>query len=119
MTKKPPVSYHQKGKLLQIARRTQRGPFNAIIDPTEFGAGSALIDVSEAVKKSGKYGIWEEDIEMLNVKVRQTTNFLHSGLKCRVKTPSTSHPCSVIELSAISTPHQARRTTHLRMHSKT
>ena len=67
MTKKSPVRYHQKGKLLQITRRTQRGPFNAIIDPTEFGAGSAPIDVSEVVKKSGKYDIWEEDIEMLDV----------------------------------------------------
>ncbi|KAF9781149.1 P60-like protein [Thelephora terrestris] len=89
VTKKPPVSYKQKGKLLQIARRARRGPFKAIIDPTEFGAGSALIDVSEAVKKSGKYDIWEEDIEMLDIKA-----------------PSTSHPRSVIELPAISTPHQ-------------
>jgi hypothetical protein len=77
VAKKPPVSYKQKGKLLQIARRARRGPFKAIIDPTEFGAGSALIDVSEAVKKSGKYDIWEEDIEMLDIKVRRTIVFVH------------------------------------------
>ena len=106
IAKKSPVSYRQKGKLLQIARRTQRGPFGAIIDPTEFGAGSAPIDVSEAVKESGKYNIWEEDIEMLDVKVRQITDFVHSGLKFCVKTPSTSHPRAIIELPAISTPHQ-------------
>ena len=78
VTKKPPVSYQQKGKLLQITRRPRRGPFNAIIDPTEVGAGSAPIDVSEAVKKSGKYNIWEEDIETLDIKVRlsrQTHSF--------------------------------------------
>jgi len=69
-TKKSPVSYQQKGKLLQTARRPRRGPFNAIIDHTEFGAGSAPIDVSEAAKKSGQYDIWEEDIEMLDIKVR-------------------------------------------------
>ncbi|KAF9645525.1 P60-like protein [Thelephora ganbajun] len=92
-TKKSPVSYQQKGKLLQIARRPRRGPFNSIIDPTEFGAGSALIDVSEAVKESGKHDIWEEDIEMLDI-------------KSRIKAPSTPHPRSMIELPAISTPHQ-------------
>jgi len=64
------VSYQQKGKLLQIARRPRRGPFNAIVDPTEFGAGSAPVDVSEAVKKSGQYNVWEEDIDMVDVKVR-------------------------------------------------
>jgi nucleolar protein 53 len=70
VTKKSVVNYRQKGKLLQIAGRPRRGPFNAIIDPTEIGAGSALIDVSEAVKRSGRYNIWEEDIEMLDIKVR-------------------------------------------------
>ena len=68
--KKPPISYQQKGEMLQIARRPRRGPFNAIMDPTEIGAGSAPIDVSEAVKKSGQYDIWGEDIEMLDIKVR-------------------------------------------------
>ena len=40
------------------------------MDHTEFGAGSAPIDVSKAVKESGQYDIWEEDIEMLDIKVR-------------------------------------------------
>jgi len=74
-TKKSPVSYQQKGKLLQIAQRPRRGPFNAILDPTEFGAGSAPIDVSDAVKGSGQYDIWEEDIEMLDIKVRLKYRF--------------------------------------------
>jgi nucleolar protein 53 len=81
-TKKSPVSYQQKGKLLQIARRPRRGPFNAIIDPTEFGAGSAPVDVSEAVKKSGQYDIWEKDIEMLDIKVRPINRiYSFRGLK--------------------------------------
>ena len=75
-TRKSPVSYQQKRRLLQIVRRPRRGPFNAIIDPTEVGAGSAPLDVSEAVKKSGQYDVWEEDIRMdikvrLNHRVRQ------------------------------------------------
>jgi nucleolar protein 53 len=69
VSKKSPVSYKQKGKLLQTAQHLRRGPFNAIIDPTEFGAGSTPIDVSEAVKRSSKYDIWEEDVEMLDIKV--------------------------------------------------
>lgn len=34
------------------------GPFNAVMDPTEIGAGSALLEVSEAAKKSGGYDVW-------------------------------------------------------------
>ena len=58
-----------------MARRPRRGPFNAVIDPTEIGAGSAPIDVSEAVKKSGQYDIWEGDTEMLDIKVRLNHQF--------------------------------------------
>ena len=36
----------------------RKGPFNAVIDPTEVGAGSALLEMSEAVKKSGSYDVW-------------------------------------------------------------
>ena len=36
----------------------RKGPFNAVMDPTEVGAGSALLEVSEAVKKSGTYDVW-------------------------------------------------------------
>ena len=107
--KKSAIDYRQKGRMLRIARRTRRGPFNAVMDPTEFGAGSAPIDVSEAVKKSGKYDIWEGDIEALDAKVRRTVNVCNpetEASKNRIKVPSTSHPRSMIELPAISTPHQ-------------
>lgn len=34
------------------------------MDPAEFGAGSALIELSEAVKESGKYDPWgEQDVQ--------------------------------------------------------
>lgn len=52
-----------------MGKRMRRGPFNSIMDPTEFGNGSGLLELSEAVKKSGTYDAWaeeneEEDVEM-------------------------------------------------------
>ena len=50
--------------MLWIGKRPRKGPFNSIVDPTEFGAGSVLMEISEAVKKSGTYDAWEEgDVE--------------------------------------------------------
>ena len=54
------VTSQEKERLLRIAKRTQRGPFNAVIDPTEPGHGSALLEPSGAVKHSGRYNIWAE-----------------------------------------------------------
>jgi nucleolar protein 53 len=39
----------------------RKGPLNSYVDPTEFGAGSAILEVSEAVKNSGRYDAWAED----------------------------------------------------------
>jgi nucleolar protein 53 len=44
-----------------MGKRNRRGPFNAVMDPTEFGAGSAMLEVTEAVKESGKYDPWTTD----------------------------------------------------------
>ena len=54
------VTSQEKERLLRIAKRTWRGPFDAVIDPTELGHGSALLELSVAVKHSGKYNIWAE-----------------------------------------------------------
>lgn len=43
-----------------MGKRLRRGPLNSYVDPTELGSGSAMLDVSEAVKKSGGYDIWTE-----------------------------------------------------------
>ena len=53
------ISRADKERLLRIGKRPRRGPFNAIVDPTEFGAGSAAIDVSYAVKHSGGLDLWD------------------------------------------------------------
>jgi nucleolar protein 53 len=55
----------EKERLLRIGKRKRSGPFNALVDTKELGQGSALLEVSEAVKQSGNYDIWmdaEEDI---------------------------------------------------------
>jgi nucleolar protein 53 len=52
------VSARDKERLLRIARKDHRGPLNSIMDPSQPGAGSALLEVSEAMKKSGQYNVW-------------------------------------------------------------
>ena len=88
------------------APRQRRGPFNTIIDPRESGAGSAPVDVSEAVKESDKYDIWEEDIGMLDIKVRQTICSVHPEIECFRKGALHLTPPFLIELPAIPTPYQ-------------
>ena len=46
----------------------RKGPLNSYVDPTEFGAGSAILEVSEAVKASGGYDPWADDGEDEEVK---------------------------------------------------
>lgn len=69
------VSREDKARLLRIAKRPRRGPFNSVMDPAE-DEGSAMVGVSEAVKSSGEYDVWggvpkgegeEEGVEMEGV----------------------------------------------------
>ncbi|KAH7928988.1 P60-like protein [Leucogyrophana mollusca] len=94
------ISPADKQRLLRMARRPQKGPLNAIMDPTEFGAGSAIIDVSNAVKNSGGYDAWvpveEEDVR----------DGLETVKRAKIKKPDLGHPRDAIELPAIAEPHQ-------------
>lgn len=56
--------------MLRIGKRSRKGPLNSIVDHEQFGEGSALLDISEAVKQSGQYDVWVEDVEGTKVKVR-------------------------------------------------
>ncbi|THH29824.1 hypothetical protein EUX98_g4375 [Antrodiella citrinella] len=78
----------------------RKGPFNSVIDPTEMGAGSALLEVSEAVKNSGDYDVWipKEIVEEVVGNV--------PGKKLDVKQPNTPHPRALIALSAVPAPHE-------------
>jgi nucleolar protein 53 len=54
------VSHEEKGRLLRMAKRKVRGPFHSLVDPAELGAGSAMLEPTEAVKQSGTYDVWED-----------------------------------------------------------
>lgn len=58
--RKAGVSYEEKARLLQIGKRAKRGPFNSVMDPSEFASGSSIVDISAAVKNSGGYDAWVE-----------------------------------------------------------
>jgi len=58
--RKAAVSREDKDRLMRIAKRPRKGPFNSVMDPSEYAAGSAIIELSEAVKKSGTYDPWAE-----------------------------------------------------------
>lgn len=74
LKRKASVAHEDRARLLRMGKRNVRGPFNAVMDPTEFGAGSALLEVSEAAKASGTYNVWEEETELKNtVKVHALT----------------------------------------------
>ncbi|KAJ7484552.1 hypothetical protein FB451DRAFT_87371 [Mycena latifolia] len=66
--RKSPLSTEDKTRLLRISKRPRRGPFNSVMDPTEFGAGSASLELSEAVKSSGAYDPWAPVAEAEEVK---------------------------------------------------
>lgn len=69
--KRKAVSHEDKTRLLRMGKRLRKGPFNAYVDPNQVGEGSALLELSEAAKKAGKYDVWTEDVpEKVEVKVR-------------------------------------------------
>lgn len=59
--KRKKMSHDEKDRLLRIGKRPRRGPFSAIMESTEAGEGSALLEVTEAVRQSGKYDVWEDE----------------------------------------------------------
>lgn len=58
--KRKHVTREDKERMLRIGKKMRKGPFNAVMDPTELGSGSALLELSEAAKKSGEYDVWAE-----------------------------------------------------------
>ncbi|KAF7371023.1 Ribosome biogenesis protein NOP53 [Mycena sanguinolenta] len=99
--RKSPLSSEDKERLLRISKRPRKGPFNSIVDPTEFGAGSATLGLSEAVKSSGAYDPWAPAEEMEEIK-----DGLETVQPKKVKLPVHGHPRHTIEVPAILEPHQ-------------
>ena len=61
--KRKRLTHEDKDRLLRMGKRPRKGPFNAVMDTTEVGAGSALLELSEAAKQSGRYDVWGTDEE--------------------------------------------------------
>ncbi|KAG8921290.1 hypothetical protein FRC03_002639 [Tulasnella sp. 419] len=112
------LSNEEKQRLLKIARRKHKGPFNSYVDPTQFGAGSAIMTPSEAVKESGKYDIWDEDHSdeefVKDLQAKSSTldeedvreYLIPLVKKLRVKPPKSDEALSSIEVKAVQDPHQ-------------
>ncbi|KAL0945916.1 hypothetical protein HGRIS_012199 [Hohenbuehelia grisea] len=94
------VSHAEKERLLRIGKRPRRGPMNTVMDPTEIGAGSALLEVTEAVKQSGTYDAWAECPEP------EVPMGLEPFQKLKIKPPPGPHPRNAIDAPAIAQPHQ-------------
>jgi nucleolar protein 53 len=54
------LTREEKERLLRIGKRKRTDLFNAQIDTTQPGQGSALLEPSAAVKESGTYDVWME-----------------------------------------------------------
>ncbi|KAG6867979.1 hypothetical protein C0993_008738 [Termitomyces sp. T159_Od127] len=112
------VSHEEKARLLRIGKRPRKGPFNSVIDPTEFGAGSAVLEISEAVKHSGTYDVWMppsspveikhglETVQPKKIKVGSRPVLALVSLIPRTQAPATKHVREGIELQAVVEPHQ-------------
>ena len=69
--RKHALSREDKDRLIRIAKRPRKGPFNSVLDPSSYAAGSATVALSAAVKSSGKYDPW----------VTQPVNEVKDGLE--------------------------------------
>lgn len=63
--RKATVSREDKERLLRIAKRPRKGPFNSVQDTSEFQSGEGTVGLSEAVKASGSYDAWVEEPEVV------------------------------------------------------
>ncbi|KAI5993086.1 P60-like protein [Pisolithus orientalis] len=97
-TTKPKLTPAEKSRLLRLAHRPRKGPFNAVMDPTELGAGSAPINVSHAVRESGTRDLWASTVK------EGVPDGLESVKPAAVKKPDTDHLRNIIDALAVSLP---------------
>ncbi|KAF7798138.1 hypothetical protein EIP86_009353 [Pleurotus ostreatoroseus] len=106
--KRKRLTHEEKERLLRIGKRMRHGPFNAVVDPTETGEGSALLELSEAAKQSGQYSLWDTSPNVTAVHEEDSDDEIVDGVikKRKVKAPTLSHPREHIQLSAVPAPHE-------------
>ncbi|EKM56661.1 uncharacterized protein PHACADRAFT_194252 [Phanerochaete carnosa HHB-10118-sp] len=94
------LTHEEKDRLLRMGKKPRKGPFNAIMDHTELGSGSALLELSEAAKKSGGYDVWSQPQEQEH----EETEFIPK--KVLPKKPEVDHPRNYIAVPAVPSPHE-------------
>jgi len=102
------VTSKDKDRMLRSVKRKRQDPLDAVVKQLPFGAGSAALDPSAAVKKSGQYDVWdggdEDDAIDLTEEAR---DFIEPHVKKRkVKPPPTIHSHKSVEVAPILTPHE-------------
>ncbi|KAH9474509.1 Ribosome biogenesis protein NOP53 [Psilocybe cubensis] len=100
--RKSALSREEKERLLRIAKRPRKGPFNSVLDPSEYKDGSGVVDLSEAVKKSGTYDAWAPE----EVPEEAMKDGMETVYKPKVKPPTTKKTKDLISIPAIVQPHQ-------------
>jgi nucleolar protein 53 len=114
------LSREEKDRLMRIAKRPRKGPFNSIMDPSEYAAGSGTVALSAAVKNSGKYDPWisqpvkevKDGLETVQEKQIRVSffKFLISNVlldfSCPCQPPVLFQPRDLINVPAIVEPHQ-------------
>ncbi|KAH6903331.1 ribosome biogenesis protein Nop53/GLTSCR2 [Coprinopsis sp. MPI-PUGE-AT-0042] len=98
--RKANVSREDKERLLRIAKRPRKGPFNSVQDTSEFQSGEGTVGLSEAVKASGSYDAWVEEPEVVLPDGLETVH------KKKVKAPVLAKPRDQIDVPAVLEPHQ-------------
>ncbi|KAF8153315.1 ribosome biogenesis protein Nop53/GLTSCR2 [Crassisporium funariophilum] len=99
--RKPGLSNDEKDRLMRIAKRPRKGPFNSVLDPSEYEAGTGIVELSEAVKSSGKYDAWAPEPEMEELQDGMETVQIK-----KFKPPVFTGPRDLIDVPAIVEPHQ-------------
>ncbi|KAI5119464.1 hypothetical protein M0805_007198 [Coniferiporia weirii] len=103
--KRPLVSHEDKSRLLRIGKRKRLGPFNSVVDPTELGQGSAILEPSHAVKESGKYDVWDSSATDTDVSPEKKDFLLPLVEKPAVRLPRVPDPRAEISIPAVVAPH--------------
>ncbi|PFH47610.1 hypothetical protein AMATHDRAFT_67487 [Amanita thiersii Skay4041] len=99
-TKKRALTHEEKERLIRIAKRPRKGPFNSVLDPSEYKSGSTIVELSEAVKQSGRYDPWAAKQPVT------LPDGLENVYKPKIKMPKAPHPKEHINVPAVLEPHQ-------------
>ncbi|EAU83781.2 hypothetical protein CC1G_07516 [Coprinopsis cinerea okayama7 len=105
--RKAPLTREEKERLMRIAKRPRKGPFNSVQDTSELKSGEGVVGLSEAVKQSGTYDPWAEDAKGEEEEKEEEVELgLEAVKKKKVKPPVLPQPRAQIEVPAVAEPHQ-------------